>query len=58
MITVRGRQLVIPRDENQIGTTYDDNSEVRRFLIDRVTFGGIDLSHLNFRLRYERTVSY
>lgn len=53
MITVRGRQLVIPRDENQIGTTYDDNSEVRRFLIDRVTFGGIDLSHLNFRLDLE-----
>lgn len=53
MITVKGRQLVIPRDENQIGTTYDDNSEVRHFLIDRVTAGGIDLSHLNFRLDLE-----
>ncbi|WP_024734686.1 hypothetical protein [Enterocloster asparagiformis] len=53
MITVRGRQLVIPRDENQIGTTYDDNSEVRHFLIDRVTAGGMDLSHLNFRLDLE-----
>lgn len=53
MITVKGRQLVIPREENQIGTTYDDNSEVRHFLIDRVTTGGIDLSHLNFRLDLE-----
>ena len=53
MITVRGRQLVIPRDENVIGTTYDDHSEVRHFLIDRVTTGGIDLSHLHFRLDLE-----
>lgn len=53
MITVKGRQLVIPREENQIGTTYDDNSEVRHFLIDRVTASGIDLSHLNFRLDLE-----
>lgn len=53
MITVKGRQLVIPREENQIGTTYDDNSEVRHFLIDRVTAGGIDLSHLHFHLDLE-----
>lgn len=53
MITVKGRQLVIPRDENVIGTTYDDHSEVRHFLIERVTTSGIDLSHLHFRLDLE-----
>ena len=53
MITVKGRELMIPPMERNIGTTYDESAEVRIFRIDRVTAGGIDLSHLNFRLDLE-----
>ncbi len=54
MITVKGRELIIPLPERQIGTDYDDQAEVRRFRINRFNPGGIDLSHLDFRvdLRY------
>ena len=54
MITVRGRELVIPVAERQIGTQYDNNSETRQFKINRLTVGGIDISNLDFRidLRY------
>lgn len=54
MITVRGRELVIPVAERQIGTQFDNNSETRQFKINRLTVGGIDISHLDFRidLRY------
>ena len=53
MITVKGRALIIPTDERQIGTTYDNNAEVRRFRIDRVTPGGIDLTNLTYKLDLE-----
>lgn len=53
MITVRGRELVIPIREREIGTTYDNNAETRTFLIERVTAGGMDLSHLSYRLDLE-----
>ena len=54
MITVRGRELVIPVAERQIGTQFDNNSETRQFKINRITVGGIDISNLDFRidLRY------
>ena len=54
MITVRGRELVIPVAERQIGTQFDNNSETRQFMINRLTVGGIDISNLDFRidLRY------
>ena len=50
MITVRGRQLVIPESDKQIGTQYDNNSETRRFRMDRLTLGGIDLANLDYHL--------
>ena len=53
MITVKGRELIIPRSERQIGTPYDNNAEVRHIRIDRVTSGGIDIANLNSRLDLE-----
>ena len=50
MITVRGRQLIIPESDKQIGTQYDNNSETRRFRLDRLTLGGIDLANLDYHL--------
>ena len=50
MIIVRGRELIIPESERQIGTQYDSNSEVRQIKVSRLTAGGIDISHLDFRL--------
>lgn len=52
MIQVTGRTLVIPLSERQIGTTYDDNAEVRQFSIRRDAYGS-DLSHLTYRLDLE-----
>ncbi len=58
MITVRGRELVIPVAERQIGTQYDNNSETRQFKINRLTVGGIDISNLDFHidLRYGKEI--
>ena len=53
MITVRGRSLVIPIQERQIGTEYDDAVETRVFWLDRFRSGGIDISHLGFRIDLE-----
>lgn len=50
MIIVRNRELLIPREEYNIGTNYDGNAEQRLFRIDRITSGGVDLSNLAFRL--------
>ncbi len=50
MIIVRGRGLIIPESERQIGTQYDSNSEVRQIKVSRLTAGGVDISHLDFRL--------
>ena len=53
MITVVGRKLIIPETDKQIGTTYDNNSEVRHTRINRITTGGVDLSNLRFKLDLE-----
>ena len=53
MIIVRNRELLIPKAEQYIGTTYDENAEYRQFLIDRVTPGGVDLANLVFTLDIE-----
>lgn len=50
MIEVINRELLIPREEFNIGTNYDDASEVRTFHLKRVTAGGIDLANLSFSL--------
>lgn len=52
MIEVQGREMIIPRDDFNIGTNYDANSEVRHFRIKRVP-GGIDISQLTFNLDME-----
>lgn len=53
MITVRGREMIIPQSERQIGTNYDVNAENRQFQIKRFTAGGVDLSALSFKLNLE-----
>ncbi len=50
MIEVQGREMVIPREEFNIGTNYDTHSDVRIFHLKRVTGSGIDLSNLTFVL--------
>lgn len=52
MIEVIRREMIIPREEFNIGTNYDANSEVRHFRIKRVP-GGIDISQLTFNLDME-----
>lgn len=52
MIEVIRREMIIPREEFNIGTNYDANSEVRHFRIKR-TPGGIDISQLTFNLDME-----
>ncbi len=53
MIIVANRELLIPKKEQYIGTTYDNNSEYRQFMLDRVTAGGVDLANLLFTLDME-----
>lgn len=53
MIEVKGREMVIPREEFNIGTTYDAQSEMRHFHMRRVRQGGIDLAGLVFNLDLE-----
>lgn len=53
MIIVRNRELLIPKNEQYIGTTYDTNADNRQFQIDRVTPGGVDLANLIFTLDIE-----
>lgn len=50
MIVVRNRELLIPREEFNLGTNFDLDTETREFRINKVTQGGIDISNLNFRL--------
>jgi len=44
MISIKNRKMLIPNEERYIGTTFDDNSEVRTFKISRYTQTDIDLS--------------
>ena len=53
MIIVANRELIIPKKEQYVGTTYDKNSENRQFLLDRVTAGGVDLANLLFVMDME-----
>jgi len=50
LIEVINRELLIPREEYNIGTCYDDNTETRHFHLKRVTSGGVDLAALTFNL--------
>lgn len=50
MIIVANRELLIPREEFNIGTNYDNNSEIRLFKIDRITASGVDISNLQYSL--------
>lgn len=53
MITVRNRELIIPKSEVYIGTIDDNNSENRQFRIERYINNGIDLAALSFHLDLE-----
>lgn len=50
MIEIVNRELLIPREEFNIGTNYDNNSETRVFHLNKVTAGGIDISNCTFAL--------
>lgn len=50
MIYVIDRQLTFPNREQYIGTTYDDQAEVRTICIDRVSGSGVDLSGLIYKI--------
>lgn len=49
MIILRGRSLIIPTDEYNLGNDYDTNTATRVFQLDRV-MEGIDLANLMFKL--------
>lgn len=53
MILVKNRELIIPREEFNIGTAYDASTEQRIFRLTRVTAGAVDLSGLLFKLDIE-----
>mgnify|MGYP006928125053 CR=1 FL=1 len=57
MILVKNRELLFSNREQYIGTTYDNNSEIRIFSIDRLQMGGVDIAELSFRLdlKYAKT---
>lgn len=50
MIIVKGRELLIPLNEQYIGTTYDNNSETRVFRLARYNQSGVDIAGLTFSL--------
>ena len=50
MIYVLDRQLTFPNREQYIGTTYDDQAEIRTFCMDRVAGNGVDLAGLTYKL--------
>lgn len=52
MIIIKNREMLIPEHERYLGTTYDNLSENRVFLIPRFSQNGTDLSALNFRLDF------
>lgn len=53
MILVINRQMLFSNREQYIGTTADNNSEIRMFKMNRVNQGGTDLAHLTFKLDLE-----
>lgn len=50
MIVVKNKKLIVPVNERFIATTYDANSGIREFLIDRYTQSETDLSGLTPKL--------
>lgn len=50
MIIVKNRELLIPRNEQYIGTPNDNNADNRVFRISRLSQTGEDLSGLTYRL--------
>lgn len=50
MILINNRTMVTPNNDRYIGTVQDDNSDIRRFQIKRVTTNGVDLAALGFSL--------
>lgn len=50
MIVIRNREMLIPREEYNLGTNYDSNTETRVFHIPKITAGGVDISNLTFTL--------
>lgn len=50
MILINNRTMVVPNNDRYIGTVQDDNSDIRRFQIKRVTTNGVDLAALGFSL--------
>lgn len=50
MIIIKNREMLIPDDERNIGTTYDTESEFRSFRVPRFSQSGVDLSSHTFRL--------
>lgn len=49
MIIIQNREMLIPANEQYLGTTYDTATEVRQFKIKRIQ-PGIDISGLQFNL--------
>jgi len=48
MIVIKNRELLIPENEQFIGTVYDNNSDIRYFRIDRLLPGQVDISNFTF----------
>lgn len=59
MIIIKNREMLIPNNEQYIGTTYDTDTEIRVFKINRIR-PGIDISGMTFRLdlRYPASDNY
>lgn len=54
MVIIKNRTMLFSNREQYIGTTYDNNSSVRTFKINRVTIDGIDIAHLAFYINITR----
>lgn len=51
MILIKGREMLISNREQYLGSTADNNSEVRIFKIDRLR--SVDIAHLMFKIDLE-----
>lgn len=54
MVIVKNRTIMFSNKEQYIGTSYDNNSMVRVFIIKRLSGDGIDIAHLSFRINIRR----
>lgn len=55
MIIIKNREMLMPDEEQTLGTNYDMESENRVFRVNRFLQGGVDVSAFTFRLdlKYE-----